>query len=248
MEMIRLDKFLADMQVGTRSGVKEMIRKGRIEVDNNKVMSTNTKISMDSLVKVDGRIIKYTSFEYYMLNKPAGVLSAARDKNQTTVLDLIKDRQRKDLFPVGRLDKDTYGLLLITNDGELAHRLLAPKSHVDKVYYAQIKGIVNAETVRAFEEGVYIEPDIKALPAALEIISTDEEAQSSKVLVTIHEGKFHQVKKMFLSQNMEVTFLKRLSMGSLKLDESLGYGDYRKLTNKEINDLKALAGMNLGDM
>ncbi len=243
MEMIRLDKFLADMQLGTRSQVKELIRKGRVEVDHIKIMSTNAKISTASVVTVDGREVRYTETEYYMLNKPAGVLSATRDKQSPTVLDLIKERQRKDLFPVGRLDKDTCGLLLITNDGALAHRLLAPKSHVDKVYYAKVKGIVTDATVAAFKEGVYIEPDIKTMPADLEILSADRSLQISEIKLTIREGKFHQVKKMFLTQNMEVLFLKRLSMGSLQLDGKLDYGQYRPLTEKEIKDLKELAGM-----
>ncbi|MGN0481470.1 MAG: pseudouridine synthase [Lachnospiraceae bacterium] len=240
MANIRLDKFLADMQIGTRSQVKEIIRKGRVEVNNIKVMSTDAKISTDDNVKVDGVDVSYAEVEYYMLNKPAGVLSAARDKKQPTVLDLIPSKKRKDLFPVGRLDKDTYGLLLITNDGELAHKLLSPKSHVDKVYYAKINGLADDNTIKAFREGVFIEQDVKTMPAELEIISTDTDLNQSEIRLTIHEGKFHQVKRMFETQGMEVTFLKRLSMGSLELDESLEYGQYRPLTQKEINDLKDL--------
>ena len=240
MANIRLDKFLADMQIGTRSQVKELIRKGRVEVNNIKVMSTDAKISTDDIVKVDGIDVSYAEVEYYMLNKPAGVLSAARDKKQPTVLDLIPSKKRKDLFPVGRLDKDTYGLLLITNDGELAHKLLAPKSHVDKVYYAKINGLADDSTIKAFREGVFIEQDVKTMPAELEIISTDTYLNQSEIRLTVHEGKFHQVKRMFETQGMEVTFLKRLSMGSLELDESLEYGQYRPLTQKEINDLKDL--------
>lgn len=240
MANIRLDKFLADMQIGTRSQVKEIIRKGRVEVNNIKVMSTDAKISTDDNVKVDGVDVSYAEVEYYMLNKPAGVLSAARDKKQPTVLDLIPSKKRKDLFPVGRLDKDTYGLLLITNDGELAHKLLAPKSHVDKVYCAKINGLADDNTIKAFREGVFIEQDVKTMPAELEIISIDTDLNQSEIRLTIHEGKFHQVKRMFETQGMEVTFLKRLSMGSLELDESLEYGQYRPLTQKEINDLKDL--------
>ena len=240
MANIRLDKFLADMQIGTRSQVKELIRKGRVEVNNIKVMSTDAKISTDDIVEVDGIDVSYAEVEYYMLNKPAGVLSAARDKKQPTVLDLIPSKKRKDLFPVGRLDKDTYGLLLITNDGELAHKLLAPKSHVDKVYYAKINGLADDSTIKAFREGVFIEQDVKTMPAELEIISTDTDLNQSEIRLTVHEGKFHQVKRMFETQGMEVTFLKRLSMGSLELDESLEYGQYRPLTQKEINDLKDL--------
>lgn len=231
MATIRLDKFLADMQLGTRSEVKQLIRKGRVMVDNIRIMSPDYKFDDSLTVYVDNQPVKYTTFAYYMLNKPQGVLSAARDKKQPTVLDLITDKKRKDLFPVGRLDKDTEGLLLITNDGELSHELLAPKKHVDKVYYATVNGRADNDTVKAFAEGVYIEDDVKTLPAQLEIISSDT---TSEVKLTIHEGKFHQVKRMFQSQGMEVTFLKRLSMGPLKLDENLQPGEYRELTDDEL--------------
>ncbi len=231
MATIRLDKFLADMQLGTRSEVKQLIRKGRVMVDDIRIMSPDYKFDDSLTVYVDNQPVKYTNFAYYMLNKPQGVLSAARDKKQPTVLDLITDKKRKDMFPVGRLDKDTEGLLLITNDGELSHELLSPKKHVDKVYYAKVNGRADDNTVKAFAEGVYIEEDVKTLPAQLEIISS---GTASEVKLTIHEGKFHQVKRMFQSQGMEVTFLKRLSMGPLKLDETLQPGEYRELTDDEL--------------
>lgn len=240
MANIRLDKYLADMQVGTRSQVKELIRKGRVKVNDNKITSTDAKITTSDVVTVDGIEVGYAEVEYYMLNKPSGVLSAARDKKQPTVLDLIDSKKRKDLFPVGRLDKDTYGLLLITNDGDLAHKLLAPKSHVDKVYYARIDGIATESTVQAFKEGVYIEEGVKTMPAELEIISTNVSENESEIRLTIHEGKFHQVKRMFETQGMAVIFLKRLSMGTLQLDETLEYGQYRSLSENEIRDLKGL--------
>lgn len=240
MAGIRLDKYLADMQIGTRSQVKEIIRKGRVKVNNIKIMSTDAKITTEDSVRVDDVEINYAEVEYYMLNKPAGVLSAARDKKQPTVLDLIESKKRKDLFPVGRLDKDTYGLLLITNDGDLAHKLLAPKSHVDKVYYAQIDGVANEATIQAFKEGVIIEDGVITMPAELEIVGTDTVNNTSEIKLTIHEGKFHQVKRMFETQGMKVTFLKRLSMGTLVLDASLEYGEYRALTLEEINELKGL--------
>lgn len=172
-----------------------------------------------------------------MLNKPMGVISASRDPEQSTVIDLIKNKKRKDLFPVGRLDKDTEGLLLITNDGELSHRLLTPSKHVDKVYFARIRGQVTQKTKENFAEGVNIgsleEPEWTK-PARLQILESGEE---STIRLTICEGKFHQVKRMFESQGMEVTYLKRESMGSLNLDETLKTGEYRELTKSEVENL-----------
>lgn len=238
MANIRLDKYLADMQLGTRSQVKEYIRKGRISVNNNKIMSPDTKVNTDSdIVLFDGREIGYEETEYFMLNKPAGVLTATRDRHAKTVLDLIEDKLRKDLFPVGRLDKDTEGLLLITNDGNLAHELLSPKKHVDKTYYAKIEGRVIPEHIEVFKNGVYIEEDVLTLPAKLKILSS---ADISEIELTIHEGKFHQVKRMFEKIGTSVIYLKRISMGTLKLDENLEPGEYRKLTDDEITELKAL--------
>jgi len=181
-----------------------------------------------------GNPIGYEAFEYYMLHKPAGVISATTDVKDKTVVDLISDKKRKDLFPVGRLDKDTEGLLLITNDGELAHRLLSPKKHVDKVYYARIDGIVTQEDVEAFRLGVSIGQGEVAKPAVLEILSADA---ISEIKVTIQEGKFHQVKRMFHTIGKEVLYLKRLSMGKLVLDDSLPLGAYRKLTREELEEL-----------
>ena len=173
-----------------------------------------------------------------MINKPAGVISATEDKKQTTVVELIDERKRKDLFPVGRLDKDTEGLLLITNDGELAHRLLSPKKHVDKVYYAEIEGRVNEEDVQKFKDGIQIDEEFTALPAELVIL---ESGETSKIEVTIREGKFHQIKRMFHAVGKEVIYLKRLSMGTLELDESLELGEYRKLTEEELNALMEIS-------
>lgn len=168
--------------------------------------------------------------EYYMLNKPAGVISASEDRRERTVVDLITTKKRNDLFPVGRLDRDTEGLLLITNDGDLAHRLLSPKKHVDKVYYARIDGKVTEEDQKVFAEGLDIGEEKKTLPAQLHILKSGEE---SEITLTIREGKFHQVKRMFHAVGKEVVYLKRLQMGSLKLDETLRPGEYRKLTEQE---------------
>lgn len=236
--MMRLDKYLAEMGVGTRQEVKKQIRQGKAAVNGTVVKAADTKIDETSdEVTICGRNISYVSYEYYMLNKPAGVVSATEDRRDTTVIDLIKDKKRKDLFPVGRLDKDTEGLLLITNDGDLAHRLLAPKKHVDKVYYAKIDGMVTEEDVKRFAEGIDIgaEEEEMTRPAKLDIMKSAEE---SEIRLTIHEGKFHQVKRMFLAVGKEVTYLKRERMGTLCLDENLKPGEYRLLTEEEIENVR----------
>lgn len=233
--MMRLDKYLADMGIGTRTEIKKYVRQGKVKVDGVVVKSPEIKVNPDvQTVSYLDQSVSYEKFEYYMLNKPAGVVSATTDEKDKTVIDLITVKKRKDLFPVGRLDKDTEGLLLITNDGELAHRLLAPKKHVDKVYYAKVKGKVTEEDVKAFKEGVSLGQGEMARPAALEILVSDE---ISEIRLTIQEGKFHQVKRMFISVGKEVVYLKRLSMGSLVLDEKLPLGAYRPLTNKELEQL-----------
>lgn len=236
--MIRLDKYLADMGCGTRQEVKKFIRSGQVSVDGIVVKKPETKVEQTvQEVFLNGEKVGYESFEYYMLNKPAGVISATEDQSCKTVVDLIKDKKRKDLFPVGRLDKDTEGLLLITNDGTLAHRLLSPKKHVDKCYFARICGKVTEEDVRSFEKGVNIgsqeQPEI-TMPGKLEIITSDD---ISKIRLTIQEGKFHQVKRMFQAVGKEVIYLKRLRMGTLILDENLGIGEYRPLTKEELEKL-----------
>ncbi len=233
--MIRLDKYLADMGVGTRSELKKIIRSGRVQIDHIPVKKPDEKIDIEKqTVMLDGQVIAYQTVEYYMLHKPAGVVSATKDQKEKTVLDLIDEKKRKDLFPVGRLDKDTEGLLLITNDGKLAHQLLAPGKHVDKVYYAKIAGKVTEEDGEYFARGVDIGDEELTLPAKLEILASGEE---SEVLLTIQEGRFHQVKRMFEAVGKKVTYLKRLSMGSLVLDENLKAGEYRPLTKEELERL-----------
>lgn len=236
--MIRLDKYLADMGCGTRQEVKKLIRSGQVSVDGAVVKKPDTKVERTvQEVCLNGEKVGYESFEYYMLNKPAGVVSATEDRSCQTVVDLIKEKKRKDLFPVGRLDKDTEGLLLITNDGELAHRLLSPKKHVDKCYFARVSGKVTEDDVRSFENGVNIgsleQPEI-IMPGKLEIITSDE---ISQIHLTIQEGKFHQVKRMFQAVGKEVIYLKRLRMGTLVLDENLSIGEYRPLTKEELEKL-----------
>lgn len=237
--MKRLDKFLVEMSVASRSVIKEMAKKGRITVNGEVVKASDIKIDENSdIIAVDGQVIAFSDMEYFMLNKPAGVITATMDKKAKTVLDLIDERTRNDLFPVGRLDKDTEGLLLITNDGDLAHRLLAPKKHVDKIYYADIRGIVTKEHVELFASGITLLDGTPVMPGELVILEVDEEEHTSKIQLTIHEGKFHQVKRMFEAVGTEVTYLKRLSMGSLALDAALKPGEYRRLTEEEINLLK----------
>ena len=230
--MIRLDKFLSEMGVGTRQEVKQYIRKGKVEVDGEIAKRPELKVDeAKANVTLDGERIGYASYVYYMLNKPSGVVSATEDKREKTVIDLIKGQKRKDLFQVGRLDKDTVGLLLITNDGNLAHRLLSPKHHVDKCYFTRVTGQIHEEDIHRFKEGLDIGDEKKTLPADLEILSSGE---ISEAKVTICEGRYHQVKRMFEAIGCRVIYLKRLSMGSLTLDPALEKGAFRKLTEEEI--------------
>lgn len=232
---IRLDKYLADMGFGTRSQVRQQIAGGNVTVNGLPARRPELKVDTDKdRVLFCGTEAAYAQYEYYMLNKPAGVVSATEDKKERTVLDLLQERKRKDLFPVGRLDKDTEGLLLITNNGDLAHRLLAPGRHVDKVYYAEIDGKVTREDAELFRAGVDIGDKKKTMPAFLEILSS---ADRSEILLTIREGRFHQVKRMFHAVGKEVLFLRRIQMGPLKLDEKLRPGEYRRLTKEEVEKL-----------
>lgn len=247
--MMRLDKYLAEMGEGTRQEVKAFIRKGRVMVNGVPVKKPEAKVEEGTdQVTLDGRKIPYQKYQYYMLNKPAGVITATTDSRERTVLDLLGEDRRKDLFPVGRLDKDTEGLLLITNDGPLAHRLLSPRKHVDKCYYAKVRGEVTGEDVEQFAQGLFLaglgeEKEEKTMPARLEILKTASAAGKeapgivSEILLTIQEGKFHQVKRMFQAVGKEVLYLKRLSMGSLKLDPELAPGQYRELTKEEMERL-----------
>lgn len=231
--ILRLDKYLADTGFGTRSTVKQMIRKGQVQINGAVVKSSDVKLDTGkSVVTVNGKTVSYEEYEYYMLNKPAGVISASIDEREKTVVDLISDKKRRDLFPVGRLDRDTVGLLLITNDGALSQKLLAPGKHVDKVYLVRVTGELTEEDVRAFEEGMDIGDEKLTKPAKMVILGP-EEAE-----VTLTEGRFHQIKRMFEARGHEVVYLKRLSMGSLKLDENLAEGEYRKLTDEELSSLR----------
>lgn len=236
MGTMRLDKFLVEMKKGSRSEVKKLIKSGRVTVDGQTVREPEQKFDPErAQISLDGQTVSYASFEYFMLNKPQGVVSATEDRRFQTVVDLIDTARRKDLFPAGRLDIDTEGLLLITNDGQLAHQLLSPKKHVDKVYFARVEGILPSDVKEQFAKGLTLDGDVKTLPARLELL---KEGPVSEVRLTIHEGKFHQVKRMFEAVSCRVIYLKRLSMGSLVLDETLAPGEYRRLTDDELCALK----------
>lgn len=233
MKNMRLDKFLSECGICSRSESKIFIKKGMITVNGKKAAKGEEKIDPDNdEIMFKGQKIIYAEFEYYMLNKPAGVVSATEDKNDKTVIDLVPKPHAKDIFPVGRLDKDTEGLLIITNDGETAHRLLSPKKHVDKTYFVRTTGgEIGTEEVEKLENGVDIGEEKLTLPAEIEILKNGEISES---LLTIREGKFHQVKRMFKAVGREVIYLKRISMGNIKLDESLEKGKCRKLSEDEI--------------
>lgn len=232
--MERLDKLLAATGRWSRKEVKDLVRQGRVTVAGQKVQRPEEKYEAQADICVDGQPIACGRCTYLMMNKPAGLLSATEDKRQQTVLDLLPEQyQKQGLFPVGRLDKDTTGLLLLTNDGALAHRLLAPKSHVDKVYLAHVDGQVDEDDVQAFAQGMVLEDGLECLPAGLKPL---EEGRSC--LVTLREGKFHQVKRMLAHRGKPVEQLKRLSMGALQLDESLLPGQWRELTDREVELLQ----------
>lgn len=231
--MMRLDKFLCETGFGTRSQVKELLKKGQVTVNGVAAKKPEQKIDEHKdQITCQEKTASYEKYVYYMLHKPAGVVSATEDKREKTVLDLLKSEDRRDgIFPVGRLDKDTEGFLLLTDDGDLAHRLLSPRKHVDKTYYAKIAGSVTEAHIERFREGLDIGDEKKTLPAMLEILASKTE--TSEIRITIHEGRFHQVKRMFEAVGCKVIYLKRLSMGAVALDETLAPGDYRPLNEKE---------------
>lgn len=231
---MRLDKFLCDMNMGTRSEVKILVKKGLVTLNGAVVKAADTKIDeAKDVITCNGRTLSYQKYRYFLLNKPMGVVSATEDNVSKTVLDLLDKQDRvKDLFPVGRLDKDTEGFLLITNDGELAHRLLSPKKHVYKAYIAGIEHPLSDADAEALRNGVDIGEERLTLPAQVEILD------DCVVRLTICEGKFHQVKRMLEAVGNRVLTLKRVSFGPLKLDESLRPGEYRELTESEVQSLQ----------
>lgn len=258
---MRLDKFLTEQGIGSRSQVKQLIKKGYITVNNMPCKVSDMKIDENNdVIKYNGRVLSYQKFHYYMLNKPAGVVSATSDNANDTVLSLLHGINIKGLFPVGRLDKDTEGLLLITDDGQLSHNLLSPAKHVNKTYFAVIDSAVTDDDVLAFKEGVDIGDEKLTKPAELQILNSEHSDQDDKpiitpaltairelpdhsgtevtqILLTITEGRFHQVKRMFQAVGKNVIYLKRISMGHLTLDPTLKSGEFRELTPEEVYSL-----------
>lgn len=235
---MRLDKYLSDMGIASRSDLKKDIRKGLVFVNGEMIRDAGFTVNSDSRILYKGEEITYEEYSYYMMNKPVGVLSSTEERKQKTVLDLFSECHRKDLFPVGRLDKDAEGLLLIMNDGKLAHTLLSPKNHIEKKYYVEIPASLKDEDLEPLRHGIQYDTDLVAEPAQVQLLSANPDKSAVEIIIT--EGKFHQIKKMFLalSENYVVTKLKRISMGALRLDESLSPGEYRKLSPGEIETLK----------
>lgn len=234
---MRLDKLLANSGYGSRKEVKQLLKKEQVTVDGKVVKDPSMHVDPERQeIHVFGEKLDYKEFIYIMLNKPKGVISATEDLRERTVIDLLSPLLRHyHPFPVGRLDKDTVGLLLLTNDGDLAHQLLSPKKHVPKTYYAKIDGKVTEEDVKAFARGIVLDDGTMTKPGELKIIKSGD---TSEIELTIYEGKFHQVKRMFEAVNKKVVFLKRLSMANLVLDPTLKYGEYRELSDEELKALK----------
>ena len=236
---MRLDKFLVENGLGSRSQVKDVLKKGLVLVNGRAEKSPKTQINetADEVV-VSGQKLTYEKFVYYLLNKPKGYISATEDERHKTVLDLLDETARqKEVFPVGRLDIDTHGLLLLTNNGKLAHAMLSPKKHVEKIYRAKVAGLMNQSDVERFARGIELK-DFTCHPAQLKIVELDEEKEISLVEITLAEGKFHQVKRMVAACGKEVTDFQRLSMGPLQLDPELALGEWRRLTEEEMKSLE----------
>lgn len=233
MPMIRLDKYLCDAGIGSRKEIKEYIRSGRVCVNGIPARKPEDKLDPEKdAVSFDGKSIGYEQFHYFMMNKPAGILSATEDRKQPTVIDLMQaEHRRMELFPVGRLDKDTTGMLILTDDGEFAHRVISPKSGVKKRYYALVDGIPDEKDAEAFRSGIKLGENLQCLPAELELLG------GSEVIVTVEEGKFHQVKRMLAACGKPVLQLKRISTGAVALDPHLKEGEYRVMTAEELKQI-----------
>lgn len=239
-KLVRLDKLLAEMSIGTRSEIRAMVKKGRVSVNGEVLKDFSKKIDPSLDISIDGKSVVYEELSYYLLNKPAGVLSAAMDKKAMTVVDLIDDEnKRSDLFPMGRLDKDTEGTLVITNDGELSHALLSPKKHIGKIYSVLVSGIVKDEELLKIKSGFKIDDDIVSLPANVRILKTYPYSDVSWCLIELFEGKFHEVKKIFAAIGHEVVHLRRYSFAGIS-GTGLKTGEFRRLSDEEIGYLKSL--------
>lgn len=239
---MRLDKYLGNSGVGTRKEIKEFLKKRKIKVNDKIVIDGSIKIKeYEDVIKFEDNIVEYKPFVYIMLNKPSGVISATEDKRHKTVIDILENNYKTyNIFPIGRLDIDTEGLLLLTNDGQLSHNLLSPNKHVDKKYYVELKTEITAEMIEKLENGIKLEENFITKNAKIEVMKDEKniEKDLKKVFITITEGKFHQVKRMFKAVNNEVLYLKRVQMGNLKLDKKLSLGEYRELTENELRNLK----------
>ena len=239
---MRLDKYLGNSGVGTRKEIKEFLKKRKIKVNDKIVIDGSIKIKeYEDVIKFEDNIVEYKPFVYIMLNKPSGVISATEDKRHKTVIDILENNYKTyNIFPIGRLDIDTEGLLLLTNDGQLSHNLLSPNKHVDKKYYVELKTEITAEMIEKLENGIKLEENFITKNAKIEVMKDEKniEKDLKKVFITITEGKFHQVKRMFKAVNNEVLYLKRVQMGNLKLDKKLSLGEYRELTGNELRNLK----------
>ena len=238
MALVRLDKFLSNAGIGSRSQVRDYIKFRRVWVDGVPCIKADTKIDKEkNVVTFDKRVVSYDEFVYIILNKPKGVISATEDEKGKTVIDLLDEKYKKmKLFPVGRLDKDTVGLLILSNDGRFAHNTLSPKKHIEKSYYAHINGEITEEHIKEFEKGVVISGGYKCLPAKLSIEYSAE--NFSKVNITIKEGKYHQIKRMFEAFGRKVVYLKRTSFDDIILDETLKEGEYRLANEEEMKVIK----------
>lgn len=232
---MRIDKLLANMGYGSRKDVKILLKQGVVRVDDQPVKDAKRQVNLETeRVTVQGEVVEYKPFVYLMMNKPAGVISATEDKVESTVVDLIDPSYAHyELFPVGRLDKDTTGLLLLTNDGAFNHALMSPRKHVDKVYVAEVDGEMTADDVRRFAEGVELEDGYTTKPARLELIS--KSGRRSTVRLTLSEGKYHQVKRMIAAVGKHVDRLERVQIGALELDPTLEPGAYRELSEEEVD-------------
>ncbi|GAB2062343.1 pseudouridine synthase [Lactobacillus paragasseri] len=232
---MRIDKYLANINVGSRKEVHSLIKKKVVTVNGELVTTPKQQVKEDDLVVVDGNEIAYQQYHYFLLNKPKGVISATEDRSQQTVISLLKTKDRyQGIAPVGRLDKDTTGLLLLTNDGALAHELLAPNKHVTKVYRAKISGVASEETIKTFASGITLGDGTKLKPAKLEILAQDKVHDLSQIEIQIQEGKYHQIKRMFGAVGMKVLELDRISMGKLSLPTDLKRGQYQEITRDKI--------------
>ncbi len=233
MPLLRIDKIISDMGFASRREVKSLIRNGRVLAGGNVVTSSDAKFDTDSVrITVDGEEVRYRKFRYIMMNKPDGFVCATEDTRERTVIELLDERtKRQSLFTVGRLDKDTEGLLILTNDGDYAHKIISPKSDISKRYYAKVRGKLNDEDISRVRRGLVLGDGTRCLPAELEITSAADE---SDCVITVSEGKYHQVKRMMASLGKPVIYLKRLSIGDLVLDEALETGEWRELSEREI--------------